>query len=64
MDGPFAFGLEESASASFLRTDGGPSTTDKGSPLLVLLASEILARTGRSASEQYGDLVAQHADVD
>lgn len=62
IDGSFGFGGEESAGASFLRTDGTAWTTDKDGILLCLLASEILARTGTSPSEHYADLVAQHGD--
>ena len=43
IDGSFGFGGEESAGASFLRTDGSTWTTDKDGILLALLASEILA---------------------
>jgi phosphoglucomutase len=62
IDGSFGFGGEESAGASFLRMDGSTWTTDKDGLILCLLASEILARTGRSPSEHYADLVAQHGD--
>ena len=62
VDGSFGFGGEESAGASFLRTDGTTWTTDKDGLLLCLLASEILARTGRSPSEHYADLVAAHGE--
>jgi len=62
IDGSFGFGGEESAGASFLRMDGSTWTTDKDGIILCLLASEILARTGRSPSEHYADLVAQHGD--
>ncbi len=62
IDGSFGFGGEESAGASFLRTDGSTWTTDKDGLILALLASEIQARTGRSPSEHYADLVAQHGD--
>ncbi len=62
IDGSFGFGGEESAGASFLRTDGGTWTTDKDGLILALLASEILATTGRSPSQHYADLVAQHGD--
>jgi phosphoglucomutase len=62
IDGSFGFGGEESAGASFLRTDGTTWTTDKDGLLLALLASEILATTGRSPSQHYGDLVAEHGD--
>ncbi len=60
IDGSFGFGGEESAGASFLRRDGDTWTTDKDGLILALLASEILATTGRSPSEHYADLVAQH----
>ncbi|GAA1477060.1 phosphoglucomutase (alpha-D-glucose-1,6-bisphosphate-dependent) [Nocardioides aestuarii] len=62
IDGSFGFGGEESAGASFLRRDGSVWTTDKDGILLCLLASEILARTGKSPSAHYADLVAEHGD--
>ena len=62
IDGSFGFGGEESAGASFLRMDGTAWTTDKDGLLLCLLASEIIARTGRSPSEHYADLVAEHGE--
>ncbi len=62
IDGSFGFGGEESAGASFLRRDGGTWTTDKDGIILALLASEILAATGKSPSRHYADLVAQHGD--
>ncbi|MEZ0088942.1 phosphoglucomutase (alpha-D-glucose-1,6-bisphosphate-dependent) [Streptacidiphilus sp. EB129] len=54
--GQVAFGGEESAGASFLRRDGGVWTTDKDGILLALLASEIVAVTGRTPSEHYATL--------
>ena len=60
IDGSFGFGGEESAGASFLSRDGSTWTTDKDGLILALLASEILAATGRSPSEHYADLVEQH----
>ena len=60
VDGTLGFGGEESAGASFLRRGGGVWTTDKDGILLALLASEILARTGRSPSEHYAELTAKH----
>ena len=60
IDGSFGFGGEESAGASFLRRDGGTWTTDKDGLILALLASEILAATGRTPSQHYADLVEQH----
>jgi len=53
LGGSLGFGGEESAGASFLRRDGSVWTTDKDGLLLALLASEILAVTGRSPSEHY-----------
>ncbi len=53
LDGSIGFGGEESAGASFLRFDGGVWTTDKDGIILALLASEILAKTGRSPSQIY-----------
>jgi phosphoglucomutase len=62
LDGSIGFGGEESAGASFLRRDGRTWTTDKDGILLCLLASEILAVTGRTPSQQYADLVARFGD--
>ena len=62
MDGSFGFGGEESAGASFLRRDGSTWTTDKDGLLLALLASEILGATGKTPSQHYADLVAEHGD--
>jgi phosphoglucomutase len=59
LDGSVAFGGEESAGASFLRRDGSPWSTDKDGLILDLLASEILATTGRTPSEHYQDLTAK-----
>ncbi|MFI6078933.1 phosphoglucomutase (alpha-D-glucose-1,6-bisphosphate-dependent) [Actinoplanes sp. NPDC051343] len=61
-DGSVGFGGEESAGASFLRRDGAPWSTDKDGILLDLLASEILAVTGRSPSEHYRDLTAKFGE--
>jgi phosphoglucomutase len=62
IDGSFGFGGEESAGASFLRRDGATWTTDKDGLILDLLASEILAVTGKTPSELYDELVARHGD--
>jgi phosphoglucomutase len=62
LDGSVAFGGEESAGASFLRRDGSVWTTDKDGIILCLLASEIIATTGRSPSEHYADLVARFGE--
>jgi phosphoglucomutase len=62
LEGSIAFGGEESAGASFLRFDGSVWTTDKDGIILALLASEILATTGRSPSEHYADLTSEYGD--
>ena len=62
IDGSFGFGGEESAGASFLRRDGNVWTTDKDGIILALLASEILATTGKTPSQLYGELVDQHGE--
>ena len=62
LDGSVGFGGEESAGASFLRHDGSVWTTDKDGIILALLASEILAVTGRTPSQLYGELTARHGD--
>jgi phosphoglucomutase len=62
LDGSVGFGGEESAGASFLRRDGSVWTTDKDGILLCLLASEIIAVTGRTPSEHYADLVERFGD--
>jgi len=62
MDGSVGFGGEESAGASFLQLDGRSWTTDKDGILLALLASEILAVTGKTPSQLYDELVAEFGD--
>ncbi|MCY7411453.1 MAG: phosphoglucomutase (alpha-D-glucose-1,6-bisphosphate-dependent) [Salinibacterium sp.] len=62
IDGSVAFGGEESAGASFLRIDGTVWTTDKDGIILALLASEILAVTGKTPSQRYAELVTQFGD--
>jgi phosphoglucomutase len=62
LDGSLGFGGEESAGASFLRRDGSIWTTDKDGIILALLASEIVAVTGKSPSEHYADLVGRFGD--
>jgi len=62
LDGTIAFGGEESAGASFLRTDGTIWTTDKDGLILCLLASEILAVTGQTPSERYRDLTGRFGE--
>jgi phosphoglucomutase len=60
VDGSVAFGGEESAGASFLRKDGTVWTTDKDGILLALLASEIIAVTGKSPSRLYTELTERY----
>ena len=62
LDGTVAFGGEESAGASFLRRDGKVWTTDKDGISLALLASEIIAVTGRTPSEHYRELTERLGD--
>ncbi|KUI24736.1 phosphoglucomutase [Mycobacterium sp. IS-1742] len=58
--GTIGFGGEESAGASFLRTDGTVWTTDKDGIILALLASEILAVTGSTPSQRYAELAEKY----
>ncbi|MDH6195839.1 phosphoglucomutase [Mycobacterium frederiksbergense] len=58
--GGIGFGGEESAGASFLRTDGTTWTTDKDGIIMALLASEILAVTGATPSQRYAELAEQY----
>lgn len=62
LDGSIAFGGEESAGASFLMFDGSPWTTDKDGIILALLASEILAVTGKTPSERYRELADRYGE--
>ncbi len=59
VDGSFGFGGEESAGASFLRTDGTVWTTDKDGIILDLLAAEITAVDGKDPGRAYADLEAR-----
>jgi phosphoglucomutase len=58
-DGSLCFGGEESAGASFLRTDGAVWTTDKDGPIMDLLAAEITARTNKNPGELYQELTTE-----
>ncbi|TWS26241.1 alpha-D-glucose phosphate-specific phosphoglucomutase [Tsukamurella sputi] len=60
LDGSVGFGGEESAGASFLRHDGSVWTTDKDGIIMALLASEILAVTGKSPSQHFAVLAEQY----
>ncbi|MGJ0120452.1 phosphoglucomutase (alpha-D-glucose-1,6-bisphosphate-dependent) [Williamsia sp. MIQD14] len=57
ISGDIAFGGEESAGASFLQRDGGVWSTDKDGIIMALLASEILAVTGKTPSQRYAEMV-------
>ena len=59
IDGSVGFGGEESAGASFLRKDGTVWTTDKDGLIMALLASEIIAVTGKSPSQLHEEQVAR-----
>ena len=61
-DGSLGFGGEESAGASFLRKDGTVWTTDKDGIILALLASEIIAVTGKTPSALYKELTVRFGD--
>jgi phosphoglucomutase len=53
LDSSLGFGGEESAGASFLRTEGGAWTTDKDGLILGLLSAEITAKLGQDPGERY-----------
>jgi len=59
LTGDIGFGGEESAGASFLRTNGRVWTTDKDGIILALLASEITASTGASPSVLHQSLISR-----
>ena len=61
-DGSYCFGGEESAGASFLRSDGTVWTTDKDGMIMDLLAAEITARTGKDPGEHYRELTAEFGE--
>ncbi|TXI54812.1 MAG: alpha-D-glucose phosphate-specific phosphoglucomutase [Mycobacterium sp.] len=58
--GTIGFGGEASAGASFLRRDGSVWTTDKDGIIMALLASEILAITGKTPSQRYEELADEY----
>ena len=57
LSGTVGFGGEESAGASFLRKDGTVWSTDKDGIIMALLASEILAVTGKTPSQLHAEQV-------
>jgi phosphoglucomutase len=62
VNGSLGFTGEESAGASFLRTDGTAWSSDKDGLIAALLSAEITARTGRDPGELYADLTRVHGD--
>ena len=62
VNGGCCFGGEESAGASFLRSDGRVWTTDKDGLILGLLAAEITARTGKDPGEHYREITARFGE--
>ncbi len=70
LNGGLGFGGEESAGASFLRTDGTVWSTDKDGLILCLLAAEIIAKTGRDPAQhhlalttEFGEMVYERTDM-
>jgi phosphoglucomutase len=61
-DGKCCFGGEESAGASFLRTNGSVWTTDKDGLILGLLAAEITARTGKDPGAHYREITGRFGE--
>jgi phosphoglucomutase len=61
-DGSCYFGGEESAGASFLRTNGSVWTTDKDGLILGLLAVEITAVTGKDPGEHYREITSRFGE--
>jgi phosphoglucomutase len=68
--GSLGFGGEESAGASFTRSDGRVWTTDKDGLILGLLAAEVMAKTGRDPAEhhdalthEFGEMVYERTDM-
>jgi phosphoglucomutase len=62
IDGSLGFVGEESAGATFLRTDGSVWTTDKDGLIPALLAAEITARVGKDPGEVYRELTAEFGE--
>jgi phosphoglucomutase len=58
-NGQLGFAGEESAGASFLRTNGKVWSTDKDGIILCLLAAEMTAKIGKNPQEQYQELEAK-----
>jgi phosphoglucomutase len=62
IDGTLGFVGEESAGATFLRSNGQVWTTDKDGLIPGLLAAEMTARTGKDPGQLYAELTAQYGD--
>lgn len=62
LDGSLGFGGEESAGASFLRTDSSAWSTDKDGLILGLLSAEITAKSGDDPGERYRKLTSKFGD--
>jgi phosphoglucomutase len=60
IDGSLGFVGEESAGASFLRSNGQVWTTDKDGLIMGLLAAEMTAVTGKDPGQLYAELTAQY----
>jgi phosphoglucomutase len=60
IDGTLGFVGEESAGATFLRSNGQVWTTDKDGLIPGLLSAEMTARTGRDPGELYRDLTIKY----
>jgi len=70
LGGGLGFGGEESAGASFLRSNGQAWSTDKDGLILGLVAAEIIAKTGRDPAEhhraltqEFGEMVYERTDM-
>jgi phosphoglucomutase len=63
LSGALGFGGEESAGASFLRSEGRVWTTDKDGLIMGLLAAEIMAKTGRDPAEHYRALTQEFGEM-
>jgi phosphoglucomutase len=70
LSGEMGFGGEESAGASFLRSNGKVWTTDKDGLIMGLLAAEIMAKTGRDPAEhhqaltrEFGEMIYERTDA-
>ncbi|MDB6090840.1 MAG: alpha-D-glucose phosphate-specific phosphoglucomutase [Gammaproteobacteria bacterium] len=62
IEGSLGFVCEESAGATFIRTDGAVWTTDKDGMIPALLAAEITARRGRDPGEVYRELTREFGE--